>query len=370
MKIWTLDEIDWLGNQSGLTTKKIYEKYCEEFGYDRSYNSVQKKVQQLLPSKLLLSEEITETPLLPTKVNKLKILKDAKNQATEWAAEVAKATELITNSSSFRPKQSKGSSLVLLLSDLHFGKQTKDFNLAEAQDRIAEIPTKLLEQIGEFNNLDEIVVVLGGDIVEGEDIFSHQAHSIECSVIEQAQVSTISIWHLLHSLHRAFPDCDVRVETCPGNHGRMSKTANPESNWDNVVYQQLGLIYNMWQEDRSIEDSKWLNISVNTGEFKHFKVKDKWVLLNHYGVKHTGTPSMLVKLAGWNQMMPFDVLIHGHWHKWEIGSQFGKAIVKNGCLCGSDDLSMDMGVCDPARQAYFTITPAQPIKNFSCLEWN
>ena len=365
MANWTSVEIKWVTLNLHLSNIDLYNAYCEAFPkVERSYDRVRRKIKDLRTQ--LLSTNTTGDELIE-EINTYSI-KELKEKAKTWAASVVEATKNL--STYYSPVLSVNhSSLVLLLSDLHFGKESMGFNIDVAKERIAELPEKLLQQLGATaDELDEIIIVLAGDIVEGEDIFDHQAHQISCPVIDQAKIATESIWKLIFDLHNIYlPNCSIRIETCPGNHGRVSYKANPKTNWDNVVYQQLHLVHTVWKEHA--KNTEWFSLFPNMEPFRRFKVKDKWCVVTHHGVKHTGTPSMLYKLAGWNQTMPFDVLMHGHWHNWEVGTQFGKAVVKNGSLSGQDDLALTMGAYDPARQAYFIITPDQPLKNFSYLEW-
>lgn len=364
MNVWLPEEVSWLVGNLHLSAIDVYRQFNEEFNSERSYDSIQKKLRQLR-SQMLTPE--SPEGFLNTNINTIDI-KTSKEAAKEWLNSLSELIKEVPLPKS-NPADSGNSSLVLLLTDLHFGKVSPSFNIKEAEKRILSIPEKLYKQLGtRAVELDEVVVCLGGDIVEGEDIYNHQAHSIDCPVIEQAQVSTSAIWQMIHGLQNRFNIEHVRIETCPGNHGRMSYTANPKTNWDNVVYYQLGLLVSLFCQERG-KSANWLSMNVNPDPFVRFKVKDKWGLMTHKGIKHTGTPSMLNKLAGWDQTMPFDFLLHGHWHKWEVGTQFGKAVVKNGSLCGPDDLSVDMGVFDPPRQAYFTVSPGQPLKDFSYLEW-
>lgn len=256
------------------------------------------------------------------------------------------------------PTPTIGSTVVLLLSDLHFGNQTKDFNIEIATDRITGIPGKLLPYLP--SDCKEIVVALAGDVVEGEEIYPTQQSNIEKPLIFQVEAATRALWAMLLGFRKLGKT--VKVYTCPGNHGRMSKTANEMTNWDNVVYMQLGILADMNKDPN-------LHIQVNFDEFYRFPLRDRWGLMYHKGVKHTGTAAMRVKLAGWMIDKPWAVLVHGHHHHWEVGTIFGRPVVKNGCLVGQDDLAERMGEMDPPRQAYFLARDNEPFYGFSYLEW-
>jgi calcineurin-like phosphoesterase family protein len=262
---------------------------------------------------------------------------------------------------SYSSTEGTGSSLVLLLSDTHCGKLTKYFNSDLFTERILSIPEKLAEDQSVPEDLDEIVVVLAGDMIEGEDIYHTQAHHIEHAVIDQVQIAIRTFWQLLVALKERF-NVSIRVESCPGNHGRISRTANGKSNWDNVIYQTLGVTA------EAVMDPD-ITVNVNMDNFHTFPVKDKTAMIYHHGTKHSGTPSMKAKLAGWLHNKEFDFMMHGHWHEWEVGTQFGRPIMKNGSLCGEDDLSEQMAVFDPPRQGFLVVRNGSPIQQFGFLQW-
>lgn len=371
MQIWDPSEIGFLSSRIHKPTREIYLEFCDEFGTTRSYDSIQKKVKKLrdglsgvddddetLPE---VEELLSATPqtlhITQATVDKRTRLRDEAKAWLQGLIEITKDLTLLGPREANTDGQK--TSLILALSDLHFGKQTEVFNLQRAKDRLLSIADALSYQ--PLPELDEIVVLIMGDCIEGEDIFPTQAHHIECSALEQTKACTESIWTLLLKLKAKF-NLPIRIETCPGNHGRTSRTANEKTNWDNVIYHILNVMVTMAHDPM-------ITMNCNFEEFRRFKVKDKVGLITHQGVKHTGTPSMREKVAGWSQSKQFDFLVHGHWHEWHVGNWLGKCVVGNGCLCGPDDLAERMAREDTARQAYFLITPAQPIWGFSFLEW-
>ena len=232
--------------------------------------------------------------------------------------------------------------------------------MEEARSRMRSIPLRIKEQ--PLPDIDEVVVILAGDMIEGEDIYPTQNSNLAHSAIEQVQVCSESIWQALLTFRQLFK-CPVRVETVPGNHGRVSRTANEKTNWDNVIYHLLRVMSVMNKDPDLV-------VNCNFEEFRTFKVKDRIGLAYHHGVKHVGTPSMREKVAGWMHTKKFDFLVHGHWHEWHVGNWLGKFVIGNGCMCGPDDLAERMGQEDDARQAYFLITPGKEVWGFSFLQWD
>jgi len=372
---WTNEEIDFLVSRKELSPKEAWLDFSSTFPHvERSYDSVQKKLRQLKlalePENLENNEEEyiashdeeenpfvnTPAPIVPPIPYQDKL--ENRKQVTQWLAELA---TIRPSSSTVRTARHEvnNSSLVVVLSDLHFGKKTDSYNLDEAEKRTLSIPDQIFSRLD--TDINEIVIVMAGDMIEGEDIYSNQNTHVECSALEQTQRCTSVIWKMIIQFASIWDGIPIRIVAVPGNHGRVSHTANELSNWDNVVYYCLSLLI----------DKSDLPIFMETeyDAFKLFTVKDKVGMVYHHGVKHSSTPAMREKIAGWIAKKRFDFMVHGHWHEWHIGNWLGKLVISNGCLCGPDDLAERMGKEEDARQAYFLVTPHQPVHSFSYVEW-
>ncbi len=136
---------------------------------------------------------------------------------------------------------------VLHISDVHFGKTTHNYDSATATERIHDLIKKTIK-ITDIRRstakINEIRVYLGGDLVEGEEIFPTQAHHIDESVFDQAVKTAPSvISSAILSLMEHFNK--VKVVCVPGNHGRngpKSTRAHPRTNWDNIAYAVIKLM--------------------------------------------------------------------------------------------------------------------------------
>jgi len=319
------------------------------------YRILDKKEQETVE----LNNKLTIPMTSSEKAQKSRVYNDlVRKYVQEVAALSAETTKLVQTS----PPRSN-TSLCLLLTDTHFGKKTNfGFSTEVAKKCIASIPDMLREQPINMKTIGEVVLLLGGDMVEGEDIYGTQSHHIDSPVIRQAEDATRSIWQLAVNL-RTMLNVPVRIETCPGNHGRMSKTAHEQSNWDNVVYQHLHLVADASKDE-------FITVKPSFDVFNTVNIQGKKCLLYHYGTKHTGTAAMKSKLAGWLHAKQWDFMAHGHFHKLEVGTLYGKPVIKNGSLTGYDDLAERMGEWDPPRQAWFLVTKDKPISIIGFLEFD
>lgn len=385
MSAWSPNELQFLLNNINLPSGDLYIQYVSTFGNGRTLDSVGRQARRLRASQQVaeaastmqdvIQEELedqdtdidTGPALSGAPVDLLRALGRPPRPDTrqrDRAEFNVFVDDLIRESRNMQtklaPALENGSSLCILLSDTHIGKLTHSFNREVFTSRILSIADKIQAEMTIPEDMEEIVLMLAGDMLEGEDIYASQSHHLEMPVIDQVQIAVDAIWTLACRLKDVFK-VQVRLVTCPGNHGRVSKTASEKSNWDNVIYQTLAYIAN--------SSKNGIQVEVNFESFYTFKVQDKTGMLFHHGTKHLGTPAMQSKVATWIYTKQFDFMCHGHWHEWSVNAQYGKLVMKNGSLPGEDDLSERMGVYNPPRQGWLFVRKGQPINQVGFFEW-
>jgi predicted phosphodiesterase len=239
------------------------------------------------------------------------------------------------------------------LSDLHIGKVVKDENDVEIYnteialryvDQLTEKLFKVVWHIKRSSKVNEVVVLLLGDIVDNEQIYDTQPYHIDSFVVEQVKNASSVLWKLLLSLEKSFGK--VRVCTVRGNHGRSG--GHEESNWDKIVYQQLELLAEL--NGRSIV------VENNYGEFNHCWIRGKKVMLRHYAPKQDGTAAARGRLGGWYQIHKFDALAFGHFHQVGLLNFNGIPLFRNGSLCPGDDYAERLALNDGPGQIIFGVS--------------
>lgn len=143
-----------------------------------------------------------------------------------------------------RKKMADEEVAILHLSDTQLGKITKSYDTAVCEQRVLLAMEKAIEITNlrrSLARIDELRVYLGGDMIEGEDIFPHQAHEIDSSLFDQAVINfpRIAARALLRGLEEFRR---IKVLCVAGNHGRngpKSTRSNPKTNWDRVAYEVL-----------------------------------------------------------------------------------------------------------------------------------
>ena len=252
-------------------------------------------------------------------------------------------------------RASSGTSICLIMGDIHFGQKVIDpeigvvsYDTIIAEQRIRETPQKVLAQIPPDDSIEEIVVFLLGDIVDGEGIFPHQEMTIEAHAAAQTLACTKSFWHMLTSLRDIYQK-PVRVVTVRGNHGRTN--ASPEANWDNIVYQQLELL-----ADISADESPMISIKNRYGEYNTAVVQGWNCMIRHHAPVQAETPAASAKFAAWATHHNWDCFMYGHYHHWGVMTYMGKPIFRCGSLVGGNDYAESLAKHDSPVQLLVTIS--------------
>ena len=247
-------------------------------------------------------------------------------------------------------KSSKKRSLVVQLSDIHMGQlivtQAQDitYNTEICAQRIKMLADKVEGLLD--SSFDELVILLGGDMIEGETIFSTQPFRVDSPVVDQATNAAVALWSNFAKFSDSVP---MKFVTVRGNHG-VNKTAfgSAETNWDNVVYQHLDLVNRV--SDRDIE------VSLTNADYNLFTVKGWTGMLRHGGPASQHTAAGKAMIGNWHYMHKFDFFCFGHLHTLKLGNWMGKPIFQNGSLCGDNEYSENLALADPPAQWIWAVS--------------
>lgn len=265
-----------------------------------------------------------------------------------------------TSSVSVRKQMSTKESLVICVSDNHFGRIVKDedgveiYNMDIASQRVIDMRNNLFAQMTreQLSRIDEVVILLIGDHVDGEGVFPAQEMMLEDHVAEQVKRCTKAFWIMIKSFREKFPV--VRVVTTRGNHGRGG--VSPESNWDVMLFQQLELLIDL-------EGDPNLTIKNRYGEYNTVDVKGWKGMIRHKAPQQASTAAGAIKFAGWHGIHQWDFFCFGHFHNWGTMTWCGKPIIKNGSAIGGDDYAETLAVHDGAAQVCFTVDETRVVKS-------
>lgn len=169
--------------------------------------------------------------------------------------------------------------VVIHVSDTQVGKVTESYNTMVADERLQVLADKTIRATEARRNsakIEECAVFLGGDLVEGEEVFKGQNWEIDSSVFAQSLRSVPEmLGRMLLTLAGSFQT--VRVYGVLGNHGRngpFGSRAHPQTNWDLVTMEVL---------EQSLKKEKRIK----------FNISQDWY--------------QVINILGWSNLM-----VHGH----------------------------------------------------------
>lgn len=217
---------------------------------------------------------------------------------------------------------------IAVMSDWQLGKKTPTYNSQVCAVRVAEYVDKvmLLTDIQRADRpIRKLVVCLGGDFVEGEQIFPGQAWRVDASLFRQSMLDGPEILCTALTRLSAYFD-EVVVEEVAGNHGRIGRRGeyHPETNADSMLYHVARTMLGKnprvtWQANYQPGENAWYRV---------FSVGDHGYFLFH-GHQMRGGGFAGIPIYGFIRAMnswaagtipePFRFAICGHWHTmWSI----------------------------------------------------
>lgn len=242
----------------------------------------------------------------------------------------------------------------LMLSDLHFGEVVRGAQVNEVNTystdiarrrlrRVASGAVKLLRHTlapGEFGGM---VVILGGDMVDGV-IHDELRDTGDATVME----SVVTLHDELVPLLKAMADefGRVHVPCVAGNHGRIDRKPRmkdgPKLNFDWLLYH--------WVARTVHADSAYrerISFQIPDGFDCVYRVHGLRYMLTH-GDSFKGGSGITGPLLPWTRGdaktrkqysalgLPYDVLVMGHWHQLRYLGQ----IIVNGSLVGFNEYAL------------------------------
>ena len=214
-----------------------------------------------------------------------------------------------------RNKRKHAHSAILHLTDWQLGKETESYDSDVCRERVERAITKTL-RLTEIQRaaypVDEIVVFLGGDMIEGIGVFPGQAFEVDSTAFDQVFTAAHLIETTLLTLLEHFDR--VRVFEAAGNHGRIGrKGENPRrDNWDRVVYRITRERVASQERLEWVEPTGWYEIA-EIGAYRALLIHGDQIKSFGGNVPAFGISR---KAIAWSSSLePFDDMYMGHFHQ-------------------------------------------------------
>jgi len=361
---WSVEELEIIIDNFDKSRIGIQNALAEA-GFERTIEAVKAKKRHLRSSGEMpaygsddtaeeeddIIDKETEGEGLFPDAKKLEIYGNYKNMISDLIKEASVVKPIASGS----PVSSENESLVLMLSDLHIGKSVVDedgysiYNIQIALERlkqIAEGVKRVISHAKRSTTIDEIVVCLIGDILDGDNIYKTQAHHLDDHIAGQLKAGTRALWDLITDLVEIDGIEKVRVATVRGNHGRASDSSHEDSNMDNLLYDNLQFAATLHGDER-------ITVATKYSAFHVVEVKGHRLLLRHEAPLTCDTSAARAKLGGWCDMHKCDAILSGHYHHTQVSTFADRYIIRNGSTVGPDNLSERMAVTSKPEQIIF-----------------
>lgn len=231
------------------------------------------------------------------------------------ALTAAKSMPKVAVSAPKLPKSRHSEVAVLHLTDWQAGKKTVSYGLATLEERIRQSWQKTVEITAiqrAGRPVNDIVILFGGDMVEGVDIFPGQAYQIEAHLYQQLFDVSRIMQQVVVDAAATFNN--VRIVCEYGNHGRLGRRGELPSG-DNIDL----IAYTIARDATAhLKNVSW---QMSTDWHQVFEIGNYRGLLVHGDeIKSFGgnTPAfgILRKVNAWaaGVIEPFTDAYMGHWH--------------------------------------------------------
>ena len=209
---------------------------------------------------------------------------------------------------------------VILMSDWQWGKTTPEYSSEVARMRVERFTDKtlrIIDLVRQHHPVDEVHCLYLGDRVEGELIFSGQAHRIDASLYRQTFEVGAAIANQLRRL-KSHVDI-VKAEGVIGNHGALGgvsrREMHPETNADamamNIARLNLGADID-FPEPLTPDERHWYAIHEVMGK-RWFMAHGDQVKGSSFGIPWYGFKKFVQ--GTYVTLGPFDYFVTGHWHQ-------------------------------------------------------
>ena len=206
-------------------------------------------------------------------------------------------------------RKAKAEIALVHLTDWQAGKQTVSYDITVLTTRIEDMVRKVIQLTNiqrAHHPVKNCVVMLGGDMVEGVDIFPGQQYEVGAHLYEQMFAVVRILESSIRTLATNFETVEIVCEF--GNHGRLGRKGDMPAgdNIDRMAYQIVS---------NNCKDLKHVKWQMSDDWYQIFAIGNYKVLLVH-GDEIGAFGSILRKVQAWSTgvVEPFDDCYMGHFH--------------------------------------------------------
>lgn len=256
-----------------------------------------------------------------------------------------------------------GYTAIIHETDPHFSAYVKDekgdvkYNTFKAVQQTSKAFAWYRDRIAAkgFEDLDNIILLLGGDLLEGEDIYEGQSHKIEETLENQIESARNTYFQEIKHLKEVL-DVPVKVVCVSGNHGDLGKTSG--ANADDIIYSMLEDMINL----SDLENIKF--IRSDRSDYTTFNYRNHKGYLTHgeNRKEHIGTASGKRDWLSIKDKFGFDAAWRGHYHMQKRETVNGAPVFMTNSRKPGDDYTDTIAVFGEPGNAIYFATDEEPVE--------
>ena len=269
----------------------------------------------------------------------------------------------------FKKKRSNGNKEItaLNLNDIHIGRYPVEILRKKAEELVRSAIEIVEIQRGKAT-INELVINIIGDIVDGDGIFPAQSYEQKFHLMKQMFGESLPIMvNMFNELSNHFEK--VTLNCVRGNHGRVSRYTDEELNFDTIFYHILRLSTQNNPRLHWNISNKWYEI-VKISKFGFFLTHGNyiktWLNIPFYGIKEKGmrwqgslTKQETVQInKEWVRIQKeyWDFIILGHFHTSLYFRWNNWRCIMGGTWLDSDDFAESvLGLDSATEQTIFGV---------------
>lgn len=216
---------------------------------------------------------------------------------------------------------------------------------------------QIIESIGYGNEemLDEIVLLLGGDLVEGENIYEGQAHKVEDKLDEQIRIARRTYFEEIRRLRAVFATTPLKIVCVSGNHGDLPVTSS--SNADDIIYSQLEDMVDI----SDLNDVKFVRANRSDGVCFNYRGWKGYLTHGEHYRPHIGTSSPQSDWYATKDQLGFDAAWRGHYHNQKQENVGGAPVFMTNSRKPGDDYTDKISVYGVTGNSIYFATDDEPV---------
>lgn len=262
-----------------------------------------------------------------------------------------------------KSKYKKPMTMELMLSDIHYGKKTDEFNLEVCRSRMSTLTSVFLSEMNQKKkdfNVEHVVVALIGDLLESFSMHGMES-ALSCEFANSEQmVSAIDSLFNDVILPIASTGVKITIPCITGNHDRHDpkKTYNKPglNNLSFVVYKGLEML-------SKVAGLKNVSFIIPEDSYTILDIYGSNVLYEHGDeLVNTSKNTILTHMEkrGRQAKKQISMSRWGHWHEYVCYDR--GAIIINESVCGQDSYAKVKGYDSTAGQTinFYVNTDSRP----------